>query len=125
MLRFLPLLALLAATGAAAQGAAEKAAKAGGEPVIGCTSLSNLRSLLRDTKGDTAAAMATIRDPKSDLGCSTVERAAVTEIADHAALGGRAYDCLALKGTAVCHWVVAGTVAPPEPKAAPPAKSKK
>jgi hypothetical protein len=119
MRRALPLLAVLAATSAAAQGAPGK-----GEPVIGCTSLANLRSLLRDTKGDTAAALATIRDPKSDLGCSTVERASVTEITDHAALGGRAYDCLALKGTAVCHWVVAGTVTPAEPKA-PPAKSKK
>ncbi len=124
MLRRLTLLALLAATGAAAQGAPDKAAKGASEPVIGCTSLANLRSLLRDTKGDTAAALAAIRDPKSDLGCSTVERAAVTEISDHAALGGRAYDCLALKGTAVCHWVVAGAVAPPEQKAAP-AKSKK
>ncbi len=121
MRRSLPLLAVLAMTCAAAQGAPAKAAS---EPVIGCTSLANLRSLLRDTKGDTAAALATIRDPKSDLGCSTVERASVTEITDHAALGGRAYDCLALKGTAVCHWVVAGSMAPPEPKAAP-AKSKK
>jgi len=124
MRRFLPLVALVAATGAAAQGAPAKAAKGPSEPVIGCTSLANLRSLLRDTKGDTGKALATIRDPKSDLGCSTVERATVTEITDHAALGGRAYDCLALKGTAVCHWVVAGTVTPPEPKAAP-TKSKK
>lgn len=118
MRRALPLLAVLAATSAAAQGAPGK-----GEPVIGCTSLANLRSLLRDTKGDTAAALATIRDPKSDLGCGTVERAAVTEITDHVSLGGRAYDCLALKGTAVCHWVVAGTVAPPESKS-PPARKK-
>lgn len=126
MRRLLPLLALFAATGALAQGAPAKGAseKGASEPVIGCTSLANLRSLLRDTKGDAGAALATIRDPKSDLGCSTVERAAVTEITDHVSLGGRAYDCLALKGTAVCHWVVAGAVAPSEPKA-PPAKSRK
>ncbi|GAB6845375.1 hypothetical protein HNR00_002754 [Methylorubrum rhodinum] len=125
MRRLLPLFAVLAAMSAATSAAAQGApAKGASEPAIGCTSLANLRSLLRDTKGDTAAALATIRDPKSDLGCSTVERAAVTEITDHVSLGGRAYDCLAIKGTAVCHWVVAGAVAPPEPKAAP-TKSKK
>ena len=122
MRRLLPFLVLLAATGALAQGAP---AKPSAEPVIGCTSLANLRSLLRDTKGDAAAALATIRDPKSDLGCSTLERAAVTEITDHVSLGGRGYDCLALKGTAVCHWVTAGAVAPPEKAAPAPVKSRK
>ena len=116
----LPIALLLSATGAAAQGSGP--GKAAAEPAIGCTSLANLRSLLRDTKEDRAAALAAIRDPKSDLGCSPVDRAAVTEITDHVALNGRAYDCLAIKGTAVCHWVVAGTVVPPEKPAAKPGR---
>ncbi|WP_232630142.1 hypothetical protein [Methylobacterium sp. Leaf118] len=119
----LPALLLLLSMGGAALAAGDKApARGSPEPVIGCTSLANLRSLLRDTKGDTTAALATIRDPKSDLGCSTVERVAVTEITDHVALAGRAYDCLAIKGTAVCHWVVAGAVVPPEKPAGKPKK---
>ena len=112
----LPALVLALSMGGAALAAGDPKGptRPASEPVIGCTSLANLRMVLRDTGGDTAAAIAKIRDPKSDLGCSTVERAAVTEITDHVALGGRAYDCLALKGTSVCHWVVAGTIAPPE-----------
>lgn len=92
--------------------------------VIGCTSLANLRSLLRNTGEDRAAALAAATDPKSDLGCSPVDRAAVMGLADHVALNGRAYDCLILKGTAVCHWTVAGAVTPPERPAAKPARSK-
>ena len=87
---------------------------------VGCTSLANLRSLLRSAGEDRAAALAIATDPKSDLGCSPVDRAAVTGLADHVALNGRAYDCLTLKGTAVCHWTVAGAVTPPERPAAKP-----
>lgn len=89
---------------------------------VGCTSLANLRSLLRSAGEDRAAALALATDPKSDLGCRPVDRAAVMGLADHVALNGRAYDCLTLKGTAVCHWTVAGAVTPPERPAAPAAK---
>ena len=92
--------------------------------VVGCTSLANLRSLLRSTGEDRAAALAVATDPKSDLGCSPVDRAAVLGLADHVALNGRAYDCLTLKGTAVCHWTVAGAVTPPERPAGKPARGK-
>ncbi|HJE25288.1 MAG TPA: hypothetical protein K8W01_16650 [Methylorubrum populi] len=132
----LPALAALALSvaGAAAQGAVQGAAprpgdqkaapKAAADTVIGCTSLANLRSLLLRTGEDRAAALALIRDPKSDLGCNALDRAAVTEIADHVSLNGRAYDCLTLKGMAVCHWTVAGAVTPPERPAAKPQKGK-
>ncbi len=120
-LRALAALAL-SASGVAAQGTVQATTQGTGNPkgapkaevVIGCTSLANLRALLRSTGEDRTAALALIRDPKSDLGCSPVDRAAVTGLADHVALNGRAYDCLALKGTAICHWIVAGAVAPPE-----------
>lgn len=92
--------------------------------VVGCTSLANLRSLLRSTGEDRTAALAVATDPKSDLGCSPVERAAVLGLADHVALNGRAYDCLTLKGTAVCLWTVAGAVTPPERPAGKPARGK-
>ena len=85
----------------------------GAPPVITCTSLANLRSVLRTVKDDSAAAVPIITDPKSDLGCSVLDRGAVTGIADHVALNGRAYDCLVLQGTSVCHWTVAGSVTPP------------
>ena len=98
--------------------------KAAGGPVIGCTSLANLRSLLRSAGEDRAAALALATDPKSDLGCRPVDRAAVMGLADHVALNGRAYDCLTLKGTAVCHWTVAGAVTPPERPAGKPARTK-
>ncbi|CAO4151318.1 Secreted protein [Methylorubrum thiocyanatum] len=91
--------------------------------VVGCTSLANLRSLLRSAGEDRAAALALATDPKSDLGCSPVDRAAVMGLADHVALNGRAYDCLTLKGTAVCHWTVAGAVTPPERPAAKPPRA--
>ena len=90
--------------------------------MIGCTSLANLRSVLRSAGEDRAAALALATDPKSDLGCRPVDRAAVTGLVDHVSLNGRAYDCLTLKGTAVCHWTVAGAVAPPQRPAAPAAK---
>ena len=55
---------------------------------------------------------------------SPLDRAAVTEIADHVSLNGRAYECLSLKGQAVCHWTVAGSITPPERPAAKPQKGK-
>ena len=55
----------------------------------------------------------------------------VTEIADHLTLNGKAYDCVGLQGTSICHWTVAGAVAParaaPKPDingAAPPQPAK-
>ncbi|CAO4192014.1 hypothetical protein [Methylorubrum extorquens] len=124
----------LSAPGAVAQGtgtgqgtggrAGDQKAQARPVSVVGCTSLANLRGLLRSTGEDRAAALAVASDPKSDLGCSPVDRATVTGLADHVALNGRAYDCLTLKGTAVCHWTVAGAVTPPERPAAKPARGK-
>ncbi|ACK85094.1 hypothetical protein [Methylorubrum extorquens] len=126
----------LSAPGAVAQGtgqgtgqrtggrAGDQKAQALPVSVVGCTSLANLRGLLRSTGEDRAAALAVASDPKSDLGCSPVDRATVTGLADHVALNGRAYDCLTLKGTAVCHWTVAGAVTPPERPAAKPARGK-
>ncbi|APX85510.1 hypothetical protein BV511_12775 [Methylorubrum extorquens] len=124
----------LSAPGAVAQGtgtgqgtggrAGDQKAQARPVSVVGCTSLANLRGLLHSTGEDRAAALAVASDPKSDLGCSPVDRATVTGLADHVALNGRAYDCLTLKGTAVCHWTVAGAVTPPERPAAKPARGK-
>ncbi|CAO4179112.1 hypothetical protein [Methylorubrum extorquens] len=118
----------LSAPGAVAQGtggrAGDQKAQARPVSVVGCTSLANLRGLLRSTGEDRAAALAVASDPKSDLGCSPVDRATVMGLADHVALNGRAYDCLTLKGTAVCHWTVAGAVTPPERPAAKPARGK-
>lgn len=79
-------------------------------PVIACTSLANLRSVLRTTNGDPAAAVPIITDPKSDLGCSVLDRGTVTGIADRVALNGRSYECLSQQGTSICHWTVAGSV---------------
>ena len=97
-------------------------------PVVACASLANLRALLAGAKGDVAAALRVAGDPKSDLGCGPVDRAAVTGLVDHLALNGRAYDCLGFKGTRTCHWTEAGliTEAGPAPARqrpdAPPAR---
>lgn len=104
---------------------APKAAPAvqGPAPVIGCPSLANYRLLRREAAGGTAAA-ARLADPKADhLGCAAFPRDRVAALADHVALGGEAYDCLSLQGTAVCHWTAAGTVSPPArtPPKPPPA----
>ncbi|MEH3116338.1 MAG: hypothetical protein PGN25_01605 [Methylorubrum populi] len=93
--------------------------------MIGCTSLANLRSLLRSTGGGPgrrarARRRSEIRSRLQPRG--TARR--VTGLADHVALNGRAYDCLALKGTAVCHWTAAGAVTPPERPAVKPARGK-
>ena len=89
-------------------------------PALGCTALANLRILLRDAKDDVAAAIAAATDPKSDLGCGIIDRSAVTGIADHVALNGRAYDCVSLQTTTLCHWTLAGSVTPAKPPAEPP-----
>ncbi len=108
----------------AAPGRAEPssdATRALGGPVIGCTSLANLRSLLRQSEGNPVAQLAILADPRADLGCAPVDPATVTAITDHVNLNGSAYDCLGLKQTAICHWVVAGSLAPAAP-ATPPAE---
>ncbi|KQP31723.1 hypothetical protein ASF49_09790 [Methylobacterium sp. Leaf104] len=84
-------------------------------PAIGCPSLANLRLLLRESKDDAAAAAGLLADDKADhLGCATIPRDAVAGIAEHLTLNGNAYDCLTLRTTSVCHWVVAGTAKPVE-----------
>jgi len=89
-------------------------------PVIGCTSLANLRALRRDTGDDSAAARAVIHRPGSDLGCAEIDPTRVTAVADHLVLAGQAYDCLSLQGTAVCHWAPAGRLTPVAAPAAKP-----
>lgn len=95
-------------------------------PVISCASLANLRTVLRDAKNEAAAAIPVVTDPKSDLGCSVLDRKTVTGVADFVALNGRAYECLSLQGTAICHWTVAGsaTAAPARPAPAAPPQGK-
>lgn len=84
--------------------------------VIGCASLANLRILLRQTANDPAKAAAHLADDKADhLGCAILGRETVVALADHAALNGHAYDCVTVRGTSVCQWTIAGSVAPAEP----------
>ncbi|GEP10730.1 hypothetical protein [Methylobacterium gnaphalii] len=103
-------------------------------PVIACASLANLRMVLRGAKDDPSAAVQLVTDPKSDLGCSVLDRKAVTGITDHVALNGRAYECLGMQNTSICQWTVAGSVVPPAansapgrgtPASPPPGKSKR
>lgn len=102
-LGLIPLVAL-ALPGAALAAPAPK-------PIIGCPSLVNLRMLLRDTKSDvTAAAKVLGNDGTDHLGCAILERESVAALQEHLTLNGNAYDCLTLKGTSVCHWVLAGSV---------------
>lgn len=107
----------LAAAQPGASGAEGRRAKNAG-PVIACASLANLRAVLRKAKDEPAAAVPIVTDPRSDLGCQVLEQGAVSAIADHVTLNGRAYDCLALQNTSICHWTVAGSVVPPAPKPA-------
>ncbi len=84
-----------------------------GPPVIGCPSLANYRMLLH---GGAQAAAAQLADPKADhLGCAALPRADITGIADRVALGGRSYDCAALRNTTACHWIEAGAADRPGP----------
>ncbi len=99
-------------------------------PAIGCPSLANLRILLRVSEGNAVTAAASLADPKADhLGCVLLARDTVTAVADHAALNASDYDCVAITGTSICHWTIAGTVVPVDPsraaKKAPPAKPKR
>ena len=112
MRSLLAILVLPAVAGAAAaQGAPAPAPpRAAKPPVVACGSLANLRALLANARGDVAAALKVAGDPRSDLGCGPIDRAAVTGLVDHLALNGRAYDCLGLKGTQTCHWTEAGLV---------------
>jgi hypothetical protein len=96
-------------------------------PVIGCASLVNLRLLMRQTKTDAVAAAALLGNDQADhLGCVVLARDAVTALREHLTLNGNVYDCLSLKTTTVCHWVVAGSVNLGEvpPKAKPGDKAR-
>lgn len=91
---------------------AEKAAErpsrppAPAAPVIACPSVVNYRMLMHD--GPAAAATA-LADPKADhLGCASIPRNKIGAIVDRVTLGGRSYDCAAVRDTTVCHWVEAG-----------------
>lgn len=111
-MRFLLLVLALGAVVPFGASAAPAAAVAP-PPAIGCPSLANLRLLLRQAKNDAGAAAAMLADDKADhLGCAVVARETVSRIAEHLSLNGNAYDCLTLRTTAICQWVVAGTVAP-------------
>ena len=122
---------LLLAKAALAQPAGKPSAKAVAAPVIGCPSLANYR-LLRRQAPDEAAAAARLADPKADhLGCAAFPRDRVAALADHVALGGQAYDCLSLQGTAICHWTEGGTATPvaptqpPQPRTTSPDKGRR
>ncbi|MGU3359345.1 hypothetical protein ACLBWX_03320 [Methylobacterium sp. M6A4_1b] len=122
MLRSALLALVLAASAPAA------AAPPAAVPAIGCPSLANLRLLLRESKDDAAVAAGLLADDKADhLGCATIPRDAVAGIAEHLALNGNAYDCLNLRTTSICHWVVAGTATPvaagPKPRGADKARA--
>jgi hypothetical protein len=127
-----PLLLVLAlagtaqATARAAMAAPAPAASASTPvPAIGCASLANLRLLLRESKDAVATVVARLNDDRADhLGCQVVPRDAVSGIAEHLTLNGSAYDCLTLRSTSVCQWVVAGTVKPTEAVAKPRAGEK-
>lgn len=122
-----PLLLALAVAGTAQATIREAPAAPAPAPVpaIGCASLANLRLLLRESKDVVATAVARLTDDKADhLGCQVVARDAVAGIAEHLTLNGSAYDCLTLRTTSVCHWVVAGTVKPTEAVAKPRAGEK-
>jgi hypothetical protein len=98
------------------------AAQPASAPAVGCPSLANLRLLLRQSKDDAAAAVVLLGDDKADhLGCAAIPRDTVAGIAEHLTLNGSAYDCLTLRTTSICHWVVAGTAKPveagPKPRA--------
>ncbi len=57
------------------------------------------------------AAAATLADPKADhLGCAALPRNRIGGIVDRVTLGGRSYDCAAVKDTTVCHWVETGAL---------------
>lgn len=105
-------LVLGAVSSAAAESSTGKVAP--GPTVITCASLANLRAVLRSAKDDANAAIPIVSDPKSDLGCSVLDRSAVTGIADHVSLNGASYDCVSLKSTRICHWIVAGSIVVPE-----------
>lgn len=113
LLRAACLAGLVTATAAhAGPDTAHRAEERAGGPVIGCTSLANLRAANRQSEGNTLAMLALVSDPRSDLGCAVVDPERVTAIADQINLNGSAYDCLTLKRTAICHWVVAGAITP-------------
>lgn len=117
--------AVLAINPARAQAPGNLAAAKQTRPAIGCPSLANLRILLGRTSDDPAAAAALLADEKADhLSCVVLGREKVTAISDHAAFAGRAYDCVGLEGTSVCHWTIAGTVVPADPaRASQPRKA--
>lgn len=117
------LLALLIVSASQAQAQAQAPRPNSGAPVIACASLANLRSVLRNAKDDPVAAIPLINDPAADLGCSLLDKAAVTAITDRVTLNGRSYDCVGLQSTGICHWTVAGAVKPPDPAAAKPAEA--
>lgn len=88
--------------------AADKPVRAPAAPVIACPSVANYRMLMH---GGAAAAAETLADPKADhLGCAALPRSRIGAVVDRVTLGGRSYDCAAVKDTTVCHWVEAGTL---------------
>lgn len=77
-------------------------------PVIACPSVANYRMLMHDGP---AAAAATLADQKADhLGCAALPRNRIGSVVDRVTLGGRSYDCAAVKDTTACHWVETGTL---------------
>ncbi|MBX9932658.1 MAG: hypothetical protein K2Y56_14135 [Methylobacterium sp.] len=109
-------------------GAATTAAAAPVRPstAVACPSLSNLRILVSRINEDSAAAAVILADTKADhLGCILIDRDKVAAVTDRVALNGRDYECLALQGTTICHWVVSGSLPLSTAKQAAPLSSRR
>lgn len=88
--------------------------------VAACPSLASLRILIKRGRDDPGAAAAILADAKADhLGCILLERERIASIAERVGFNGSDYECLAIQGTSVCHWIIAGSLPVPAPK--PPA----
>lgn len=93
-------------------------AQAAPNSVIGCPSLANLRILMRRANADATAAAAIVTNDQADhLGCVVLARDSVLALQEHLSLNGKAYDCVSLKNTGICHWVLAGAISLGEPAA--------
>ncbi|GJD51829.1 hypothetical protein OPKNFCMD_4588 [Methylobacterium crusticola] len=86
-------------------------AKAAGR-IVTCGALANLRILLTETGGDPGAVAARLADPKADhLGCARTDRDKVEGPAEHAVVGGTAYDCLKVRESSLCRWALSAAPA--------------
>ncbi|PIK69619.1 hypothetical protein CS379_28900 [Methylobacterium frigidaeris] len=82
------------------------------DKVLTCGALANLRILMAETGGSSAAIKTRLEDPKADhLGCTRVGRDRIEGNAERVVIGGTAYDCLKVKETSLCRWTLSGVPA--------------